>query len=213
MYNWLTLKLILISYTWNSSNPLHQLNPHTMGNDHVWIPMPLLFNWSFERKTYTWSSRKSSHCGFQVVKSTQNLIKSDVSTKTLQFGGCMEGAMTPDFMKSRVIAPLLHSSNWIVKSKDHLQGIVTLCLGCCWASSNSTGCVFPCPLTATLGIIIQHYHYLIRIVVFKYVSKENYNSYHVNLSDSVRLFYLYLLDYITRRTLILENQKKITSIR
>ena len=46
--------------------------------------------------------------GFQ-VKSTQNLIKSDVSTKTLQFGGCMEGAMTPDFMKSRVIAPLLHS--------------------------------------------------------------------------------------------------------
>ena len=28
--------------------------------------------------------------------------------------GCMEGAMTPDFMKSKVIAPLLHSSNWIV---------------------------------------------------------------------------------------------------
>ena len=48
--------------------------------------------------------------GFQ-VKSTQNLIKSDVSTKTLQFGGCMEGAMTPDFMKPSVIAPLLHSSN------------------------------------------------------------------------------------------------------
>ena len=48
------------------------------------------------------------------VKSTQNLIKSDVSTKTLQFRGCREGAMTPDFMKSRVIAPLLHSSNWIV---------------------------------------------------------------------------------------------------
>ena len=34
------------------------------------------------------------------VKSTQNLIKSDVSTKTLQFGGCREGAMTQDFMKS-----------------------------------------------------------------------------------------------------------------
>ena len=51
--------------------------------------------------------------GFQ-VKSTHNLIKSDVSTKTLQFGGCMEGAMTPDFMKSRVITPFLHSSNWIV---------------------------------------------------------------------------------------------------
>ena len=25
-------------------------------------------------------------------------------------GGCMEGTMTPDFMKSKVIAPLLHSS-------------------------------------------------------------------------------------------------------
>ena len=48
--------------------------------------------------------------GFQ-VKSTQNLIKSDVSTKTSVWGGCMEGAMTPDFMKSKVIAPLLHSSN------------------------------------------------------------------------------------------------------
>ena len=45
------------------------------------------------------------------MKSTHNLIKADVSTKTLQFGGCMEGAMTPDFIKSRVIAPLLHSSN------------------------------------------------------------------------------------------------------
>ena len=46
------------------------------------------------------------------LKSTQNLIKSDVSTKTLQFGGgCREGAMTPDFMKSGVIAPLLYSSN------------------------------------------------------------------------------------------------------
>ena len=48
------------------------------------------------------------------MKSTQNLIKSDVSTKTLQFGGCREGAMTQDFMKSWVIAPLLHSSNWII---------------------------------------------------------------------------------------------------
>ena len=122
--------------------------------------------WSFERKTYTWSSRKNSYfwnladftwnladfmkSGRFHVKSTQNLIKSDVSTKTLQFGGCREGAMTQDFMKSWFIAPLLHSSNWIVlvetfafirfwvdftwnpadfmKSKDHLQGIVTLCL-------------------------------------------------------------------------------------
>ena len=83
-------------------------------------PVPF---WSFDRKTYTWSSRKSSYFwnlvdfmksgGFH-VKSIQNLIKSDVSTKTLQFGVCKEGAMTQDFMKSWFIAPLLHSSNWIV---------------------------------------------------------------------------------------------------
>ena len=88
---------------------------------HMNQMLNLWYIWSFEsRKTYTWSSPKSSHSGFQVksgrfqVKSTPNLIKSDVSAKTLQFGGCMEGAMTPDFMKSKVIAPLLHSSNWIV---------------------------------------------------------------------------------------------------
>ena len=46
------------------------------------------------------------------MKSTQNLIKSDVSTKTLQFWGCRGEAMTQDFMKSWFIAPLLHSSNW-----------------------------------------------------------------------------------------------------
>ena len=139
-----------------------------------------------KRKTYTWSSRKSSHSwnpadftwnladfkksGRLQVKSTQDLIKSDVSTKSLQFVGCMEGDMTPDFMKSKVTAPLLHSSNWIVfvwniwfykvlggfhlksagfhlksggfhvKSKDHLQGIVTLCLCsfCTWTSIRAT---------------------------------------------------------------------------
>ena len=37
--------------------------------------------------------------GFQ-VKSTHNLIKSDVSTKTIQFDECRRGAMTLDFMKS-----------------------------------------------------------------------------------------------------------------
>ena len=71
--------------------------------------------------------------------------------------GVQGGAMTQDFMKSWFIAPLLHLSNWIVlvetfafirfwvdftwnpadfmksagfhvKSKDHLHGIVTLCL-------------------------------------------------------------------------------------
>ena len=72
--------------------------------------------WSFERKTYTWSSCKSSHSWnladfmkssgchlkssrFQ-VKSTHNLIKSDVSTKTIQFDECRRVAMTLDFMKS-----------------------------------------------------------------------------------------------------------------
>ena len=46
------------------------------------------------------------------LKSTQNLMNSDVSAKTLQFGGgSMEGTMTPDFMKYKVIAPVLHSSN------------------------------------------------------------------------------------------------------
>ena len=120
----------------------------------------------FHLKSGRFHQVKSSR--FQ-VKSTQNLIKSDVSTKTLQFGGSREGAMTPDFMKSGVIAPLLHSSNWIVekipwisceihqiswnpvdfmriscnpadfmkatgfhvKSKDHLQGILTLGLMMC----------------------------------------------------------------------------------
>ena len=45
--------------------------------------------------------------GFQ-VKSTQNLINSDVSTKTIQFDECRRGAMTLDFMKSGVIAPSMH---------------------------------------------------------------------------------------------------------
>ena len=45
--------------------------------------------------------------GFQ-VKSTQNLINSDVSTRTIQFDECRRGAMTLDFMKSGVIAPSMH---------------------------------------------------------------------------------------------------------
>ena len=89
------------------------------------------------------------------VQSTHNLIKSDVSTKTIQFDECRRGAMTLDFMKSGVIAPSMHPPNWRVfvetsdfirlwvdftwnadfmksagfhvKLKDHLQGIVTLC--------------------------------------------------------------------------------------
>ena len=57
---------------------------------------------------FTWNLvdfMKSSR--FQ-VKSTQNLINSDVSTKTIQFDECRRGAMTLDFMKSGVIAPSMH---------------------------------------------------------------------------------------------------------
>ena len=54
-------------------------------------------------------------------KSTQNLIKSDVFNKKLfSLGGAGRGAMTQDLMKSCVIAPLLHSSNWIVFGWKHL---------------------------------------------------------------------------------------------
>ena len=47
------------------------------------------------------------------------IIKASVSAKTLQFDECKVGAMTKDFMKS---------AGFHVKSKDLLQGIVTLCL-------------------------------------------------------------------------------------
>ena len=42
------------------------------------------------------------------VKSTQNLVKAGVSTKTIQFDECRRGAMTLDFMKSGFIAPSMH---------------------------------------------------------------------------------------------------------
>ena len=89
------------------------------------------------------------------VKSTHNLIKSDVSTKTSVWG-VHGGGYDPRFHEIH-IAPLLHSSNWIVLietpaftrfwvdftwnlpdftwnppdfmyRKTHLQGILTLCL-------------------------------------------------------------------------------------
>ena len=50
------------------------------------------------------------------VKSTQNLINSDVSAKTLQFGWISH--------EIRRISCGFH-----VQSKDLLQGIVTLCFG------------------------------------------------------------------------------------
>ena len=94
-----------------------------------------IYFWSFERKTYTWSSRKSSYfwnpadftwnladftwnpvdfmksgrfhmkSGGFHVKSTQNLIKLDVSTKTLQFRGCREGGYDPGFHEILVHSP------------------------------------------------------------------------------------------------------------
>ena len=83
--------------------------------------------------------------GFQ-VKSTQNLIKSDVSTKTSVWG-VQGGGYDPRFHEIRGHSPSpafikLNSFGWNicfykvlggfhmnhVKSKDHLQGIVTLCL-------------------------------------------------------------------------------------
>ena len=71
--------------------------------------------WSFD---FTWNppdSMKSARfheicmeSGRFHVKSTQNLIKANVSTKTIQFDECRRGAMTLDFMKSGVIAPSMH---------------------------------------------------------------------------------------------------------
>ena len=57
------------------------------------------------------------------VKSTQNLIKANVSTKTIQFDECRRGAMTLDFMKSRVIAPSMHPPNWrvFVETSDFIR--------------------------------------------------------------------------------------------
>ena len=56
------------------------------------------------------------------LKSTQNLINSDVSAKTLQFGWISCGFH-------------VKSGEFHVKSKDLLQGIVTLCLFVCFSCS------------------------------------------------------------------------------
>ena len=57
------------------------------------------------------------------VKSTQNLVKANVSTKTIQFDECRRGAMTPDFMKSGVIAPSMYPPNWriFVETSDFIR--------------------------------------------------------------------------------------------
>ena len=69
------------------------------------------------------------------------IIKASVSVKTLQFDECKVGAMTKDFMKSAWNPPdftwnpadFMKSGGFHVKSKDLLQGIVTLCFYC-WLS-------------------------------------------------------------------------------
>ena len=57
------------------------------------------------------------------VKSTQNLIKANVSTKTIQFDEYRRGAMNQEFMKSWVIAPSLHPPNWrvFVETSDFIR--------------------------------------------------------------------------------------------
>ena len=57
------------------------------------------------------------------VKSTPNLVKAGVSTKTIQFDECRRGAITLDFMKSGVIAPSMHPPNWrvFVETSDFIR--------------------------------------------------------------------------------------------
>ena len=82
---------------------------------------------------------------FSSMKSHPKIIKASVSAKTLQFDECKVGAMTKDFMKSawnppdftwnppdfmksvEIPADFMKSGGFHVKSKDLLQGIVTLC--------------------------------------------------------------------------------------
>ena len=73
-----------------------------------------------------WVFRFHMKSGRFQVKSTQNLVKAGVSTKTIQFDECRRGAMTLDFMKSRVIAPSMHPSNWrvFVETSDFIRSWV-----------------------------------------------------------------------------------------
>ena len=76
--------------------------------------------WSFDFMKSGGFHMKSSKFD---VKSTQNLIKENVSTKTIQFDECRRGAMNQDFMKSWVIAPSLHPPNWrvFVETSDFIR--------------------------------------------------------------------------------------------
>ena len=82
----------LTTLEWNAFDPMDFININNIGLQFLASGLSI-------------SQMKSG--GFQ-VKSTQNLINSDVSTKTIQFDECRRGAMTLDFMKSGVIAPSMH---------------------------------------------------------------------------------------------------------
>ena len=72
---------------------------------------------------------------FHLWNPSTQIIKASVLAKTLQFDECKVGAMTKDFMKSAWNLPdftwnlpdFMKSGGFHVKSKDLLQGIVTLC--------------------------------------------------------------------------------------
>ena len=83
------------------------------------IGLKFLVSGSFD----TWNPPDFMKSGWFQVKSTQNLVKAGVSTKTIQFDECKRGAMTLDFMKSGVIAPSMHPPNWrvFVETSDFIR--------------------------------------------------------------------------------------------
>ena len=133
LYLIITQKLIIwnpVDFTMKSGR-FHEIHPEPYKfrcfskNSSVWVD----FTWNlpdFMKSTgFHMDFMKS---GRFHVKSTQNLINSDVSAKTLQFGWIspeicrISYGFHTDFMKS---------GGFHVKSKDLLQGIVTLCLLFC----------------------------------------------------------------------------------
>ena len=74
------------------SKERHILDHHAKAHIHE------IWQISWNPADFTWNPPDfMKSAGFH-VKSTHNLIKSDVSTKTIQFDECRRGAMTLDFM-------------------------------------------------------------------------------------------------------------------
>ena len=104
--------------------------------------------WSFERKTYTWSWRKSSY--FEIRRISCEIhpkpYKIRCFNKNSLVWGVQGGGYDPGYheiLNSLVetfafirfwvdftwnLLDFMKSTRFHVKSKDHLQGIVTLCL-------------------------------------------------------------------------------------